>query len=197
MILGWLQLGLLMITSTTLLLEIHWRWSLIGLAVQYALLFWVLQGALPLGLALTKLLTGWMSVALLGATMHLQSLSAQTPDRPPWTLQVFRVASAGMTWIIAFSGQTALAQWIALNPFSLTASLILFGVGLLKCGFSETTLDLIMGLLVALSGFDLLFAFLVDSVLMTGLLALVTLGLAGVGSYLITNTSLPATGKGR
>jgi hypothetical protein len=43
-----------------------------------------------------------------------------------------------------------------------------------------------LGLLTVLSGFEILYAAVESSILITGLLAAVTLGLAVVGAYLLT-----------
>ena len=48
---------------------------------------------------------------------------------------------------------------------------------------------MLIGLLTTLSGFELIYAAVENSVLVTGLLAVVTLGLALVGAYLLETLS--------
>ena len=63
--------------------------------------------------------------------------------------------------------------------------MILLGMGLLQLGMSDQPLRIIVGLLTLLSGFEVLYAAIENSVLVAGLLAVVTLGIASVGAYLI------------
>jgi len=63
---------------------------------------------------------------------------------------------------------------------------ILLGVGLLQLGISRSPLRIIIGLLTVLSGFEILYAGVENSTLVTVLLAVVTLGLAIGGAYVLT-----------
>jgi hypothetical protein len=64
-------------------------------------------------------------------------------------------------------------------------SFILIGIGLLQLSLSSNPLRVIIGLLTALSGFEILYAVIESSILVMGLLAGVNLGLALVGAYLL------------
>ena len=64
-------------------------------------------------------------------------------------------------------------------------AMLLIGMGLLHLGVTTRPLRVLLGLLTTLSGFELLYAAVENSVLVAGLLALVTLGLALVGAYLL------------
>ena len=61
----------------------------------------------------------------------------------------------------------------------------LMAMSLLQLGMTNQFFRLILGLLTLLSGFEVLYAGLENSVLVTGLLSILTIGLALVGAYLI------------
>ena len=74
--------------------------------------------------------------------------------------------------------------------FAVTSgSLLLIGMGLLHLGISASVLRVIMGLLTTLSGFEILYSAVEGSVLVAALLAVVNLGLALVGAYLLIASS--------
>ncbi len=64
-------------------------------------------------------------------------------------------------------------------------SFLLIGLGILQLSLSMHPLRVIIGLLTALSGFEIIYAAIESSTLVTGLLAGVNLGLALVGAYLL------------
>lgn len=187
--LAWIHLALFSLTALFALLETDPRFRLVAIAIQYAVLFWVVSTSLSLGLALVKLIVGWTAIALLGAS--LWSASGIRPASFSWSQQVFRLLSGGMIIGLSFSFSSSPSTWLPVEMLYLRSGITLAGCGLLMNGFSRHPSMTILGLLEVLSGFELIYAFLVDSVLMTGMLALVTLGLAGIGAYLTFLNSLP------
>jgi hypothetical protein len=78
---------------------------------------------------------------------------------------------------------------MALPPALVTGAVLLIGMGLINLGMTTRPLRVLLGLLTTLSGFELLYAAVESSVLVAGLLAVVTLGLALVGAYLLDTLS--------
>jgi uncharacterized membrane protein len=66
-----------------------------------------------------------------------------------------------------------------------TGSLLLIGMGLLHLGITTDILRVAIGLMTVLSGFEIIYSAVEGSVLVAALLAVITLGLALVGSYLL------------
>jgi hypothetical protein len=60
---------------------------------------------------------------------------------------------------------------------------------LLQLGITLHPIRVILGLLTTLTGFEILYSTIENSILVSGLLAVVTLGLALTGSYLLTLNS--------
>ena len=71
--------------------------------------------------------------------------------------------------------------------------LLLLGLGLLQLGLSQEAIRIVIGVLTVISGFEILYATLEASVLMTGLLAILNIGIAFVGAYLLLASYLEET----
>ncbi len=61
------------------------------------------------------------------------------------------------------------------------------GLGILQSGMTARPFRVSVGLLTVLAGFEILYAAVETSLLVAGLLAIINLGLALSGSYLLTN----------
>ncbi len=59
------------------------------------------------------------------------------------------------------------------------------GTGLLQLGISKSPLRIIIGLLTVICGFEIFYAAVENSTLVTALLAVITLGLAVTGAYIL------------
>ena len=71
------------------------------------------------------------------------------------------------------------------RPLVTTGSLLLIGMGLLHLGVTDHILRVIIGLMTVLAGFEILYATVEGSILVAALLAVINLGLALAGSYLL------------
>jgi len=185
--LAWFAVLLLVITSVGLLLARDWRWLIIFLSAQYfGMLILTLQHW-PLGMASVKVVAGWMSAAILGMTRSglPREDSAERSNILPRG-RLFRLFAAAIVLLIVSSVTPRVDVIMADAGFAVTSgSLILVGMGLLHLGVSNHILRVTLGLLTALSGFEILYATVEGSVLVAGLLAIINLGLALAGSYLL------------
>ena len=173
-------------SSLLVLVSQNWRRSILALSVQYLGVFWLIALSWPVNLAIVKLVVGWVAGAVLGASQ----LSETSKDSGSRSSQIFRSLAAVFVFILAFTTYPFLAAWINTRSEILQGGLILIGIGLLQLGMTTNSLRVVLGLLTVLSGFEIIYAAVETSVLVTGLLAVVTLGLALVGSYLLNVTSM-------
>jgi hypothetical protein len=74
-----------------------------------------------------------------------------------------------------------------------TGSLLLIGMGLLHLGITAHILRMTIGLMTILSGFEIIYSAVEGSILVAALLAVITLGLALVGSYLLIASNSKGT----
>ena len=169
------------IASLSLLWTNKWRFNIAAIAVQYLAVFWFVALVWPIGLASIKLIAGWMSAAMLGASVT----ASERPEavQPVLSARIFRLIAGVFVLILAISAAPQAAEWIAAPLPAIICSLLLMGMGLLQLSSTVNALRVIIGLLTILSGFEIIYAAAVSSILVTGLLALVTLGLALAGAY--------------
>lgn len=191
---AWIAVGVIVVTSTGLLLTRDWRWSIILLAAQYLGMFVLVLQHWPLGMAAVKVVAGWMSAAILGMTQSGLS-TADPPGEEAWPReQPFRLFAAGIVWLIVVVITPGVDTIMADAGFAVTsASLLLIGMGLLQLGITSRILRVTIGLMTVLSGFEILYSAVEGSVLVAALLAVINLGLALVGSYLLIASNVKET----
>jgi hypothetical protein len=192
-IISWIAVGLILATSTAILINRDWRLSLGALAVQYVAAFWLITRHLPFVMGSAKLITGWMVVAALGMTrLGLPS----TEDEKEETILPhgawFRVTLVCIIALFTLGATPRVESAIpGLGWQVIAGSLILMGAGVVHLGLTSDPLNVIIGLLTMLTGFEILYAAIESSILVAGLLAITNLGLGIVGSYLLIAGSFP------
>jgi len=178
------SVAVLMVTSILLILNINWRLNIIFLGVQYLAAFFLFTLVFPLTLAAVKLIVGWMSIAILGSAIPpVENLKYTSINRAG---RLFRLMAAGMAVMVTFSIAPLVVDIIPTGLVIVWGGVILLAMGLLQLGMTTQPGNVIIGLLTVLCGFDILYAAVESSVLVVGLLALTTLGLALSGSYFIS-----------
>ena len=167
----------------TLLLTNNWRIFLLALAIQYVGVFALVGGYWELGLAAVKLVVGWMTVAILGATEPGDNF--QLPFSRTRTGLVFRFLTIIIVGLLATGFSESFADWLAIDTVLAMSGVMLFVGGILQIGFSGSILRRTVGILSVLSGFEVVFSPLSDSVLLAGLMALIHLGIGLAETYWI------------
>jgi hypothetical protein len=192
-IISWVAVGLMLATSTAMLINRDWRLSLGALAVQYVAAFWLITRHLPFVMGSAKLITGWMVVAALGMTRL--GLSTTEDEKEESFLprgQWFRVILMAVVAIVSVGAMPLIESAIpGLGLPVIAGSLLLIGAGVAHLGMTSDTLNVILGLLTMLTGFEILYAAIESSILVAGLLAVTNLGLGITGSYLLIAGTFP------
>ncbi len=197
-IVSWVAVGLILVTSTVMLINRDWRISLGVLAVQYVAAFWLVTRHLPFVMGSAKLITGWMVVAALGMTRL--GLSTTGDDKEASSLLHggwFRVILMCIVALMTFGSTPRIEALIpGLGLPVIAGSLLLIGAGVTHLGVTSDHFRVILGLLTMLTGFEILYAAVESSILVAGLLSVISLGLGLTGSYLlIAGSSPPETEK--
>ncbi len=183
----WMAAILLAVTSIGLLLSRDWRWGLGLLAGQYFAAFWLVLAHWPLTMSAAQLVAGWMATAVLGMTQLGLSADVSAAETSWPEGRLFRAFAAGLVVITVTSAAQTVGAWLPdARPGVVWGGLALIGMGLLHLGISVHPLRIIIGLLTTLAGFEILYVSIENSILVAGLLAIVTLGLALAGSYLLS-----------
>ena len=184
------SLILLSLTALMLLLGRSWRWMAAALAAQYLGVFILVSLSWPLLISLIKLVAGWMVVITLWVAI-MNTPESWPQEKPEAASRIFRALASGIALLIVIAGSQEVANWIPnVDAGVILGSFILMGLGILHLGLTTRPMRVIIGLLTVLSGFEILYAALENSLLVTGLLAGLNLGIALVGAYI---TILPHT----
>lgn len=185
---SWGATILLLVTTLSILLIRDWRWSLALLAAQYIGVFWLTQIHWTISMAAVKLVTGWMAATILGITRStLNPKLAAAPDHSWPEGRLFRILAATLAFLVVASAAPGVIQLLpGIGLPEVAGSLILMTMGLLLLGLTIQPLRVVIGLLTVLAGFEILYAAVETSTLVAALLAVINLGLAMVGSYLLS-----------
>lgn len=187
-----LLVGLLFISGAGILVVPSRRVMTGMLALQYIGVFLLVSVSWPLEIAVVKLVAGWMASAVLFLTyQNLPGLGRE--NRVDVTLPgtFFKGFTGLLIGISVYSlVPTALRWFLGATQYQVLGGLWLLGLGLLQLLMTWDSLRIIIGLLTVISGFEILYATLEASVLMTGLLAILNIGLAFLGSYLLMASNL-------
>jgi len=178
--------GMLFICGAVILITPRRRWMIGLLALQYVGVFGLVGVSWPLEIAVVKLVAGWMAAAVLFLTYQNAPV---IEDR-----QRLATGSAGNLFIgfaalliglVMYSLIPEALRWfLGATSQQVLGGLWLLGLGLLQLGFTREDIRIVVGLLTVIAGFEILYATLEASVLMTGLLAILNIGLAFLGAYL-------------
>ncbi len=168
------------------------RWMTGLLAIQYIGVFSLVSISWPMEIAVVKLVAGWMAAAILFLTY--ENLPPAGEDYQPAASlpgTFFKGFTAVLIGLSFFSLVPVALRWfLGATSQQVLGGLWLLGLGLLQLGLSREGIRIIIGLLTVISGFEILYATLEASVLMTGLLAILNIGLAFVGAYLLMASNL-------
>lgn len=194
------------ITSILLISVVDWRIRVALLAIQYFGVFILISQSWPVSMAVSKLIAGWIAGAILGMALVSKPLTTKKPLNPrlspfQFSPQVprFRIYPAAVFYFLAtllvgifvVSISPIVKTWIpGLTIDQIAAGLLLIGMGTLQLGFRAEPFSTILGLLTISSGFEILYAAVERSILVAGLLAASTLGLALAGAYLILSPQI-------
>jgi hypothetical protein len=178
---------LIAVDAVILLLSRDWRLSLFALALQYTGVFILVLSSWRMEMAAVKLVAGWIAAAVLGmALVGAQPNRVDTMQPGGLAGAAFRLLAAGLVVLVVFSVVDRAAAWVpGIRPEQALGALLLIGLGMLQLGLTAQPMRVVIGILTTLSGFEIFYAAVENSALVAGLLAVVNLGLALVGAYLL------------
>ncbi|MHB8135911.1 MAG: hypothetical protein ACYDH1_17010 [Anaerolineaceae bacterium] len=169
--------------SLILFLNVNWRWNVIALSLQYVGVFWMVLSFWPVGLAAVKLVSGWMAGAIIGTTISDSDNDKNFSDSSPKEEIRFRIVLWIVIVLVIFALIPGISLWIPISNQLLIGSFLLIVIGLLQLSMTIQSYRIIFGLLTVLSGFEIVYAGLEDSVLVAGFLSIITLGIAFIGVF--------------
>jgi hypothetical protein len=179
------------LTSVYILLSTDWRLCIAALAFQYIGVFVLVTVSWPLELSIVKVVAGWMACAILGSAMSYLPDAWPASEKSILFGPVFRILAAVILALVITSLVMHSESWLGTISMPVRlGSFALIGMGLLQLSLTSHPLRVTIGLLTALSGFEIIYASVAIATLVTGLLAVVTLGLAVTGAYMLIAPSM-------
>ncbi|HEY59279.1 MAG TPA: hypothetical protein G4N92_01120 [Anaerolineae bacterium] len=176
----YLLIAIAIIVPSYVLISSNLRLSLASLAVQYLVVFVTIIQVWPLPLSAVLLVSGWMAVAVIGSMNSPDSISQERGRSEI----IFRLFSSLLICTFIFTLSPQIKLWLPIPDSFILIGLIFFCIGLLQTGMSSEPIKIIIGLLTLLSGFEVVYAALEGSALVTGFLAAIHLSIATIGSIL-------------
>lgn len=193
------------ITAGLLVVSRDWRLNLITLAAQYFFVALLMTQVVRVEMVAVKGLIGWLICLVFFLTeQQAQSLTRAAGERSDLSLQhwmegrvegwkrqgvsaraAFAFMGAVMVGLVAHAAASAIAVPQVTSEVTL-ACFVLSGMGVLLLGLTEDPLRIGMGVLMFLSGFDLLYVALEPSLVVTGLMGSISFVIALGMAYLKT-----------
>lgn len=179
-------LGLFLIIASSLinLLLQSKRGMIICLAIQYLGVFLLIIQAWSIGLSAVKLIAGWMAATFLGAA-QLSETDDQQKEQQRTTGGFFKISTGVFGLLVVLASAESIRILLPVPLVFIWAGMTLICLGFFQLATSAKPLKVIIGLLTTLSGFEVVYSAVENSVLVAGLASLVTMGIALIGSYLM------------
>ena len=153
---AFLAVVLLVVTSLMVLTTRNSRVTIASFSIMYIGVFYLVFVQWTLGMAVIKLVAGWMTAAVLGVSQISVGSVVEVRRATP-TRALFRLLAGGLAVLIAFSLAPRVVIWIQeLTYFEALGGLVLMAIGLLKLGLAQQPLRVILALLLVLSGFEII-----------------------------------------
>ena len=179
--------GVLFLTALNIMLFSDWRLLILFLMLQYGGVTVLIAQSWPLSISLVKLIAGVMGSSMLGLSFRSGQLSDSPGPAEAPPARVFRGFTAVLVGVSVVSFLGEAQEWfLGASREQITGGLLLIGLGLIHAALSEQPFRIIIGLLTLVSGFEILYATVEGSILMTAFLGALNLGIAFVGSYLLS-----------
>lgn len=158
------------------------RYRLAVLAVIELIGFILIVQIWPIALALVKLISGWMGIALLTFAFIPGDIKKESNE--PIPSKIFRLMLGVFGWIIVLTSIQGLNEWLPISYTNLFIGLIFFIIGMISLSLGLKTFDIILSLLVFLQGFDIIYSSLEGSALVTAMFAVIIISICLTGSFL-------------
>ncbi len=168
------------ITAGVIIVSVDHRLRLGMLALQYLCVTILNTLALPLQIAVIKLIAGWLACIVLGITIAQSGWYRADSGRGALpTGWVFRMIAVLLVSTSAIGiGQFTLFDFLGIQKISNASTLLLIGLGILQIGLAAQPIGFGVGLLTILSGFEILYSSLEPSLAVMALLASIHVGIA-------------------
>lgn len=202
-------------SAVLLVVSRDWRLNLMGLAAKYTFVALLMTQVIQPEMVALKALIGWLICLMFYLTeQQAHSLTRASGERADVTLETWfegrverwgrqGISAQGLFGLMAALLVAVVVQAVATSiplpevPEEIAlVSYLLAGLGILLLGLSEDPLRIGIGMLMFLSGFDLFYAALEHSLIVTGILGSLSFIIALGTAYLKTVQAAHIEGGG-
>ena len=180
---------LIVMAAMMILIFRDWRITAVALAVQYLGAFVMVTLSWPLGMAVVKLIVGWMATSAVALSWQASSdrrHNSTALSLSDSTARLFFRGGAGILIVLLNFILTPTLQARVFPQVDLViiqGGVMIMTMALMQLGINSDPYLVIISLLSFLLGFEVIHAALEMSTLLTGLFVIVNLGLALIGAY--------------
>ncbi|HCS40638.1 MAG TPA: hypothetical protein DIW44_13775 [Anaerolineaceae bacterium] len=183
-------LPILILTAACIYIFItnDWRRILIAYALIYICAFAIIAQSWSFTFSLVKLLTGLMSLVVMGISINRYYA---IPEKKVKSELVFRLIALCLIFILVVFMVYRISIYLSIALEIVLSALLLLGFGIFQLGITHEPYKIFLAILVLFFGFELIFSANETSLLVNGLLAVVTMLIALMGSFMIINEFEP------
>jgi len=183
MILNTILIALTMIACGLAVAVENWRWRIAALLIIQLFCFILIVQIWPIALASVKLVSGWIAATILGSSMiaknHMKEKSGFISGK------IFKLSVLTFGWIIILAVIQRLNEWLPIEFTYLFIGCMVLLTGIIVSSIHRSLFDVITGLVIFLSGFDVIYSSLEGSALVTGIYGLIMILISLLGLYFL------------
>jgi hypothetical protein len=162
----------------------RWQISIITLGVIFISSFSITVQFWPFWFSLVKIITGLMSLVVIGLSLFKKEYTDLVIPR---STIIFRITGLIFLLFIALFSAKSVSDLLS-SPLEIVLSALLIMItGIWQLGMTQRPLNVILAILTFFLGFELIYSANETSLLVNGLLAMVNLLIALVGSYILSS----------
>lgn len=161
-----------------------WRRILIAYAILYVSAFAIIAQYWSFTFSLVKLITGLMSLVVMGISINRYYA---IPEKKMKSELIFRLIALSLIFILVAFMVYRISNYLSISLEIVLAAMLLIGFGVFQMGITHESYKLFLAILVLFFGFELIFSANETSLLVNGLLAVVTMLVALMGSFMLIN----------
>ncbi|MBA4374563.1 MAG: hypothetical protein C0401_00115 [Anaerolinea sp.] len=184
---NWINVApILVITAACffMMLTDDWKKNMISNGIVFLSAFLILIQFWSFSFSIVKLITGLMSLAILGISINRNDSIQNIKSRSE---KIFRTGALTLIYLIIIFISTRVANYLSI-PLELNISaLFILGFGIIQLGMSQRLYKVFLAILLMFFGFELIYSANEASLLVNGLLALVMMLVSLVGGYILVS----------
>ncbi|KAF0111028.1 MAG: hypothetical protein FD147_1234 [Chloroflexi bacterium] len=184
---NWINVApILVITAACffMMLTDDWKKNMISNGIVFLSAFLILIQFWSFSFSIVKLITGLMSLAILGISINRNDSIQNIKSRSE---KIFRTGALTLIYLIIIFISTRVANYLSIPLELIISALFILGFGIIQLGMSQRLYKVFLAILLMFFGFELIYSANEASLLVNGLLALVMMLVSLVGGYILVS----------